>query len=323
MPFLHVFDGFRTSHEINKIDPLRPEDVRALIEEEWVQRHRDRALSPDRPVLRGSAQNPDVFFQAREAINPFYQAVPEIVRQTMDRFTELTGRRYRPFDYVGAPDAERVAVILGSGAGAALAAVEALVERGEKVGVLQVRLYRPFDAADFVAALPPTTRRIAALDRTKEPGALGEPLYLDVIAALAEAWAERGDGSGPLPTVIGGRYGLSSKEFTPAMAKAVFDELGRDQPKRHFTVGINDDVTGLSLKHDPDFSTEREDVLRAVFYGLGSDGTVGANKNSVKIIGENTPLHAQGYFVYDSKKSGSITVSHLRFSPRPINGRRI
>lgn len=317
VPFLHFFDGFRTSHEVNKIEQLTAADVRAMFDEAWVRAHRDRAMSPDRPILRGSAQNPDVFFQAREASNPFYLALPGIVQETMDRFASLIGRHYRLFDYVGAPDAERVVVALGSGTGAIEEAAEVLVERGEKVGLVKVRLFRPFDAEAFVAALPKTTRSIAALDRCKEPGALGEPLYQDVITALVEAWSARGDGA--MPRVIGGRYGLSSKEFTPAMAAAVYDELAQPDPKRHFTVGIIDDVTHLSLKYDPEFDTERDDVVRAVFFGLGSDGTVGANKNSVKIIGESTPLHAQGYFVYDSKKSGASTVSHLRFGPRPIN----
>jgi pyruvate-ferredoxin/flavodoxin oxidoreductase len=321
VPFLHFFDGFRTSHEINKIERLTEEDVRAIIDEDWVRAHRERALSPDRPVLRGSAQNPDVFFQAREAVNPYYLAVPGLVQRTMDRFATITGHRYRLFDYTGAPDAERVAVIMGSGAGVIEEAVEALTARGQRVGVVQVRLYRPFDADAFVAALPASTKSIAVLDRTKEPGALGEPLYQDVVTALVEAWPRRSGGAahGNLPRVIGGRYGLSSKEFTPAMAAAVLAELNVPEPKRHFTVGIIDDVTHLSLKYDPAFSTERDDVLRAVFYGYGSDGTVGANKNSVKIIGEHTSLFAQGYFVYDSKKSGSTTVSHLRFGPRPIN----
>jgi pyruvate-ferredoxin/flavodoxin oxidoreductase len=318
VPFLHVFDGFRTSHEINKIEQLTPDDIRAMIDEGLVRAHRDRALSPDRPVLRGSAQNPDVFFQAREAVNPFYEATPGIVQRAMDRFAGMVRRQYHLFDYVGAPDATHVVVVLGSGAGAAEEAIEALVARRQRIGLVRVRLYRPFSAAAFVAALPPTTLRLAVLDRTKEPGALGEPLYQDVVTALAESWEARGDGAGPIPRAIGGRYGLSSKEFTPAMVAAVFEELARERPKRHFTIGINDDVTHLSLKWDADFDTERNDVLRAIFFGLGSDGTVGANKNSVKIIGETTPHHAQGYFVYDSKKSGSMTISHLRFGPRPI-----
>jgi pyruvate-ferredoxin/flavodoxin oxidoreductase len=319
VPFLHFFDGFRTSHEVNKIEQVTPDDIRAMIDERWVQAHRERSLSPERPVLRGSAQNPDVYFQAREAVNPFYLAVPELVQRTLNRFAGLVGRQYRLFDYVGASDAERVAVVIGSAAGAFEETVEVLLGRGEKVGLLKVRLYRPFDASAFVAALPSTTRTIAVLERTKEPGALGEPLYMDVVTALVESWSECNTGRETSPRVIGGRYGLASKEFTPSMAAAVYSELSSPQPKRHFTVGITDDVTHLSLKYDPTFSTERPDVLRAVFYGFGSDGTVGANKNSVKIIGENTSLFAQGYFVYDSKKSGSTTVSHLRFSPRPIN----
>jgi pyruvate-ferredoxin/flavodoxin oxidoreductase len=314
VPFVHFFDGFRTSHEVNKIAQLSPADICTMIDDELVRAHRDRAMDPDRPVLRGTAQNPDVFFQAREAANPFYDAIPQIVQETMQQFAELTGRSYRLFDYVGADDPERAIVMMGSGAGAVEEAVERLVANGEKVGLVKVRLYRPFDTAALLEALPQSVQRIAVLDRTKEPGAVGEPLYQDVIAALVE--------SGRLatcPTVIGGRYGLSSKEFTPAMAARVFDELNADSPKRHFTVGIIDDVTHLSLKWDSEFSTEADDVTRAVFYGLGSDGTVGASKNSVKIIGENTPMYAQGYFVYDSKKAGSVTVSHVRFSPRPIN----
>jgi pyruvate-ferredoxin/flavodoxin oxidoreductase len=311
IPFLHFFDGFRTSHELNRIEQLTPDDVGAMIEPEHVQAHRDRALTPDRPMLRGTAQNPDVFFQAREAVNPFYTETPVIVQQMMDRFAELTGRRYRLFDYIGAEDAERVIVLMGSGCGAAEEAVEALQQRGERVGVVKVRLYRPFDATALVEALPPTTKSIAVLDRTKEPGATGEPLYQDVLTALAENRDQP-------PLVIGGRYGLSSKEFTPAMVMAVFRELDQDRPQRHFTVGIIDDVTHLSLKWDADDWREPADVHRCVFYGLGSDGTVSANKNSVKIVGEETPLHAQGYFVYDSRKAGSQTVSHLRFSNRPI-----
>jgi pyruvate-ferredoxin/flavodoxin oxidoreductase len=279
-----------------------------------VRAHRARALNPDNPVIRGTAQNPDVFFQAREACNGFYAAVPGVVRESMDRFAKLTGRRYGLFDYAGAPDAERVLVQMGSGTGASREAVGRLAAAGEKVGLVTVRLYRPFDTEAFIAALPHTVRAIAVLDRTKEPGAIGEPLYQDVVTALAEAWPE----AAPRPRVIGGRYGLSSKEYTPAMAKAALDELAVPHPKRHFTVGIVDDVTRLSLKVDESFDTEQPGVTRAVFYGLGADGTVGATKNTVKIIGENTPLHAQGYFVYDSKKSGAITVSHLRFGPQPI-----
>jgi pyruvate-ferredoxin/flavodoxin oxidoreductase len=317
VPFLHFFDGFRTSHEINKIEPLSHDDMRGMFPMQFVRQHRERGLNPARPVLRGSAQNPDVFFQAREAANPYYQATPPIVQEVMDRFAARTGRAYRLFDYVGAPDADRVLVLMGSGVGAVEEAVAALATRGERVGLIKVRLFRPFSAQAFLKALPATTRRLAVLDRTKEPGSLGEPLYQDVVTVLAEAWSELHPDR-PLPRVSGGRYGLSSKEFTPAMASAIFADLNREAPRRHFTIGIIDDVTHTSLKYDPDFSTEPDEVTRAVFYGLGSDGTVGANKNSVKILGEETPLFAQGYFVYDSKKSGSVTVSHLRFGPRPI-----
>ena len=311
VPFLHFFDGFRTSHELNTIERLTEEDLRALLDDDLVTAHRSRALSPDHPVLRGSAQNPDVYFQSREASNPYYAAVPEIVQQEMTKLGERTGRRYRLFDYVGHPDAERILVLMGSGAGAAEEAVERLCAEGERVGVLEVRLFRPFAAAAFVAALPAGVRAIAVLDRTKDPAALAEPLYQDVVTALAE----RG---GDMPRLIGGRYGLSSKEFTPAMAAAALAELEHESPKRRFTVGITDDVTSLSLEVDPTFRTEPDDVVRAVFYGLGSDGTVGANRNSIRIIGETTDMHAQGYFVLDSKKAGSTTVSHLRFGPRPI-----
>jgi len=317
VPFLHFFDGFRTSHEINTAELLGDDDIRALLDERLVRAHRERRLSPDRPVLRGSAQNPDVFFQAREAASPYYAAVPEIVQAQMDRLAELCGRRYRLFDYTGSPEAERVIVLMGSAAGAAEEAVEALCGRGERVGLLTVRLFRPFPAEALIAALPAGVRRIAVLDRTKEPGALGEPLYQDVVTALAEK-TSRGEAPFAMPLVIGGRYGLGSKEFTPAMAAAVFAELDAPSPRSRFTVGIEDDVSGTSLPVDRSFSTEAEDVIRAVFFGLGSDGTVGANKNTVRIIGESTPLHAQGYFVYDSRKAGALTVSHLRFGPRPI-----
>jgi pyruvate-ferredoxin/flavodoxin oxidoreductase len=310
VPFVHFFDGFRTSHEVNKIVQLEDAVLREMVPEELVAAHRRRALSPDHPVLRGSAQNPDVFFQAREASNSYYEAVPGIVSAAMDTFEELTGRRYRIFEYTGHPDAERVMVLMGSAAGAAQEAVAAMTARGERVGLLKVRLFRPFDSAALAAALPPSARRIAVLDRTKEPGATGEPLYQDVVVSLAAR--ERP------PLVIGGRYGLASKEFTPAMAAAVFAELASEAPRRQFTVGITDDITHLSLDVDPSFSTEPDEVVRAVFYGLGSDGTVGATRNTVKIIGEHTNLFAQGYFVLDSKKSGSMTVSHLRFGPRPI-----
>ena len=315
VPFLHFFDGFRTSHEVAKIQALGDEDLRALIDDADVAAHRDRGLSPDRPQLRGSAQNPDVFFQAREAINPFYAAVPGIVQAKLDTLAARTGRRYGLVDYAGAPDAERVLVLMGSAAGAAAEAVEALTAGGERVGLVTVRLYRPFPAEALAAALPPTVRRIAVLDRTKEPGATGEPLYQDVVTALAERAAA---GGAPMPMVVGGRYGLASKEFTPAMAKAVLDALAAERPRNHFTVGIADDVSHTSLPVDGAFATEDPDGLRAVFYGLGSDGTVGANKTSVKIIGEGTDRFAQGYFVLDSKKSGSVTVSHLRIASRPI-----
>jgi pyruvate-ferredoxin/flavodoxin oxidoreductase len=317
IPFLHFFDGFRTSHEVNKIVPLSDEDLRAMIDENLVQQHRGRGLTPDHPVLRGTAQNPDHFFQAREAVNPFYRACPTIVQNAMDRFARVTGRSYHLFDYAGAPDAERVIVLMGSGVGAAEEAVEALSKRGEKVGVLKVRLFRPFAAEAFLAALPKTVRALAVLDRTKEPGAVAEPMHAEIVMALSEIPAAAKAGREAM-VVVGGRYGLSSKEFTPAMVKAVFDNLKSAAPRNHFTVGIRDDVTHMSLDYDAEFSTENPRTVRALFYGLGSDGTVGANKNSIKIIGENTPNHAQGYFVYDSKKAGSVTVSHLRFGPEPI-----
>jgi pyruvate-ferredoxin/flavodoxin oxidoreductase len=311
VPFLHFFDGFRTSHEVNKIERLADEDLRAMIDQDLVQAHRGRGLSPDRPVLRGSAQNPDVYFQARETVNPYYTACPEIVQKYMDRFAALVGRQYRLFDYIGAPDAERVIVIMGSGAETAAETAKYLVKQGEKVGVLIVHLYRPFSVKHFIEALPQTVKRVAVLDRTKEPGSAGEPLYLDVVTAITE-------GQGAKPSVIGGRYGLSSKEFTPAMVKAVFDELVKPEPKNHFTVGILDDVSHTSLDFDPDFDIEPAETVRCVFWGLGSDGTVGANKNSIKIIGEETENWGQGYFVYDSKKSGTVTLSHLRFGPDPV-----
>jgi len=316
VPFLHFFDGFRTSHEVNLISELRDDDLHAMIDDDLVRAHRERAMSPNRPILRGTAQNPDVFFQAREAINPFYRACPTIVQNVMDRFAQRTGRAYRLFDYYGAPDAERVVILMGSGAGAAEETVEALQARGEKVGMLKVRLFRPFAAETFLAALPRTVKSIAVLDRTKEPGAIGEPLYQDVLSVYAERIACGVATS--MPRVIGGRYGLSSKEFTPAMVKGVFDELNKAEQKNHFTVGIQDDVSHTSLDFDPDFSTEHPRTVRALFYGLGSDGTVGANKNSIKIIGKGTDSWIQGYFVYDSKKAGSVTVSHLRFGPDPI-----
>jgi pyruvate-ferredoxin/flavodoxin oxidoreductase len=318
VPFLHFFDGFRTSHEVAKVEPLTPDELRYMIDDDLVRAHRGRALSPERPVIRGTAQNPDVYFQAREAANPYYLACPTIVQNAMDRLGRLTGRQYRLFDYAGSPDAERVLVLMGSGAEAAQETVEALAARGERVGVLKVRLYRPFSVEHFLAALPASVTTLAVLDRTKEPGSAGEPLYLDVVAAVSEARSATSPPFRSVLRVIGGRYGLSSKEFTPAMVKAVFDEMARPRPTNHFTIGIRDDVTHTSLDYDPSFSTEGADTVRAVFYGLGADGTVGANKNSIKIIGEDTDNYAQGYFVYDSKKSGSVTVSHLRFGPRPI-----
>jgi pyruvate-ferredoxin/flavodoxin oxidoreductase len=318
IPFLHFFDGFRTSHEVNKIELLNEDDMRSLINMDRVIEHRQRALSPDHPVLRGTAQNPDVFFQIREAANSYYDAAPAKVQAVMNKFAEVVGRSYRLFDYVGAPDAERVIVVMGSGAEVAHETVEHLNAHGEKVGLLKVRLYRPFCVKSFMEALPSTVKKIAVLDRTKESGAIGEPLYLDVVGALNEGLKL---GYGKLkaaPNVVGGRYGLSSKEFTPAMVKAVYDNLRKPEPKDHFTIGINDDVTHTSIDYDAAYSTEPDSVVRALFYGLGADGTVGANKNSIKIIGENTDNYAQGYFVYDSKKSGAMTVSHLRFGPQPI-----
>jgi pyruvate-ferredoxin/flavodoxin oxidoreductase len=317
IPFLHFFDGFRTSHEVQKIELLDAETMRAMLDENLILAHRARALSPDHPVMRGSAQNPDVFFQARETVNLFYSACPGIVQKAMDKFARLTGRAYKLFEYHGAPDAERVIVLMGSGADTARETVSFMTVRGEKVGVLIPRLYRPFSADLFVRALPKTVRALAVLDRTKEPGA-GEPLYLDVVSALGENESFGTPHFNVRPKIIGGRYGLSSKEFTPAMVKAVFDEILREHPKNHFTVGINDDVSHTSLDYDPEFRTESKGRFAAIFYGLGADGTVGANKNSIKIIGEGTDYCAQGYFVYDSKKAGSVTISHLRFGPDPI-----
>ena len=319
VPFLQFFDGFRTSHEISKVEQIEEADIRALMDQDAVRAHRERALSPDHPFIRGTAQNPDVFFQAREAANPFYLACPTIVQDVMDRFAKIIGRSYHLFDYVGAPDAERVIVMMGSGAEAAQEAVEHLTGKGEKVGLVKVRLYRPISLEHFVAALPPTVKTIAVLDRTKEPGAIGEPLYMDVVTALHEAAIGPEAKFSAVPRVIGGRYGLSSKEFTPAMVKAIVDEMSNGKPRNHFTIGIVDDVSHTSLPFDPEFSTENPGAVRAIFYGLGSDGTVSANKNSIKIIGEETENYAQGYFVYDSKKSGSVTVSHLRFGKKPIH----
>ena len=311
IPFLHFFDGFRTSHEVMKIDQLSADELRQLVDEDLIALHRERALNPNRPTIKGTAQNPDVFFQAREAVNSCYDVTPRIVSEAMTKFEEVTGRPYHLFEYSGADEPESVMVIMGSGTGAAAEAVTALAAAGEKVGLLEARLFRPFDIAAFAGSLPASTQRLVVMDRTKEPGAVGDPLYLDTVAAL--------DIEDRQCDVFAGRYGLSSKEFTPAMVKGVFDEIGGSTPKRHFTVGIVDDVTRRSITWDDSDWDEPENVTRAVFYGLGSDGTVGANKNSVKIIGETTDLHVQGYFVYDSKKSGSRTVSHLRFSPDPIN----
>jgi pyruvate-ferredoxin/flavodoxin oxidoreductase len=318
LPFLHFFDGFRTSHEVSKIALLSDDDLRALIDDELVLQHRARALTPDRPVLRGTAQNPDVYFQARETVNPYYAACPAITQAAMDRFAARVGRAYRLFEYHGAADAERVIVLMGSGAEAVHETVDHLVGHGEKVGVVKVRLYRPFDMRRFVEALPATARAIAVLDRTKEPGSAGEPLYLDCVSAIHEGIDNGWGALGGRPAIVGGRYGLSSKEFTPAMIAGVFDSLAAAPPKPHFTIGITDDVTHSSLDFDPQLSIEPDEVFRAVFYGLGSDGTVGANKNSIKIIGEDTDNYAQGYFVYDSKKAGAVTVSHLRFGRTPI-----
>ncbi|MBI5105667.1 MAG: pyruvate:ferredoxin (flavodoxin) oxidoreductase [Solirubrobacterales bacterium] len=314
VPFVHFFDGFRTSHELSTVDLLSDDDLRALVPEDLVRAHRDRALSPEWPFIRGTAQNPDVYFQARETVNPFYARVPEVVQDAMDRLGGRTGRHYRLVDYSGHPEAERVLVVMGSGGETARETVAFLQGRGERVGVAQLRLYRPFPARELARALPATVRRVAVLDRTKEPGSLGEPLFLDVLAALSESHA---DGERELPRVTGGRYGLSSKEFTPAMVAAVLEDLARERPKRRFTIGIDDDVSHTSLPYDASLDIEPHETVRAVFFGLGSDGTVGANKNTIKILGEEG-LHAQGYFVYDSKKSGSQTVSHLRFGPQPI-----
>ncbi|MEK6288429.1 MAG: pyruvate:ferredoxin (flavodoxin) oxidoreductase [Acidobacteriota bacterium] len=318
VPFLHVFDGFRTSHEVMKIEKLSEDDIRRVIDPNLVRAHRERALTPDHPVIRGTAQNPDVFFQSRERVNPYYQETPGTVQEVMNVFAALVGRRYHLFDYSGANDAERVIVMMGSGCETTEETVHALRDSGEKVGLVKVRLYRPFSGKDLLEALPTTVKKIAVLDRTKEPGGAGEPLYQDVITALAEATMSGESRFQQTPRVVGGRYGLASKEFTPAMVKGVFDELKKDKPKNHFSIGIVDDVSFTSLSYDAGFNTEPEDEVRAVFWGLGSDGTVSANKNSIKIIGEETSNYAQGYFVYDSKKAGAVTVSHLRFGPRPI-----
>ena len=310
VPFINFFDGFRTSHEINKIELIDDETIKSLIEDKYIIEHRNRSLRPDEPVMRGTAQNPDVYFQGREVSNKLYDEIPNIVQEYFDKFAKLTGRQYHLFDYYGPKDAERVIVILGSGVQAVKETIETL--NNEKIGVLQVRLYRPFSVKDFVKAIPSTCKKIAVLDRTKEPGSLGEPLYLDVVSALHE------EGRNNIE-VIGGRYGLSSKEFTPPMVKAIFDELNKSNPKKHFTVGIKDDVTNLSLDYSSDFTIRNNDVKEAIFFGLGSDGTVGANKNSIKIICDREEYYGQAYFVYDSKKSGSITESHLRFGKNKID----
>ncbi len=316
VPVLHFFDGFRTSHEITKVVPLEDDTLRALVADDGPRAHRARALDPDRPVVRGTSQNPDAYFQSREAVEPFYARFPDLLDDTMARFAELTGRRYRPFDYVGHPEAERVVVLMGSGAECARELVEHLALRGERVGVLVVRLFRPFSARHLLAVLPTSTRTITVLDRTKEPGSSGEPLFQELASALLDAVAE--GALSAMPRMLGGRYGLASKDFTPAMVKAVFDNMAAPSPKRRFTVGIRDDVSGSSLSFDPTFDIEPDDVSRALFFGLGADGTVSANKASIKIIGEETPLFAQGHFEYDSRKAGSTTISHLRFGPRPI-----
>jgi len=313
VPFIHFFDGFRTSHEVMKIEQLNDEDIKAMINDEWVIAHRSRGMNPNHPVLRGTAQNPDVYFQGRETVNPYINATPEIVQKTMDRFEKVVGRQYHLFDYVGAKDAERVIIIMGSGAETVEETVRHMNDEGEKVGMVKIRLFRPFSVKDFISAIPETVKRVAVLDRTKEPGGAGEPMYQDVVTAFTEAKTESYYQFSEAPLIIGGRYGLSSKEFTPAMIKGIFDELSKDKPKNHFTIGIIDDVTFTSLDYDPEYSTQKADVFQGLFYGLGSDGTVGANKNSIKIIGEGTDYYAQGYFVYDSKKAGSTTTSHLRF----------
>ena len=320
VPILHFFDGFRTSHEVAKIEQVPAEVVREMIDDKLVFAHRSRALNPDHPFIRGTSQNPDVYFQARESVNPFYERMPEIVQRSMDRFAALTGRQYRIYEYDGAPDAERVIVLMGSGAEAVDEVVDHLNHHGEKTGVVKVRLFRPFAADELLKAIPATAKCIAVLDRTKEPGADGEPLYKDVVTAISEAHMNGTSRFAGMPRVVGGRYGLSSKEFTPGMVRGVFDELKKDQPKNHFTIGIYDDLSHSSLEWDEGFRTDSgQGVMRCMFYGLGSDGTVGANKNTIKIMGEETDLYGQGYFVYDSKKAGAATISHLRFSPKPIH----
>ncbi|MDP4230612.1 MAG: 2-oxoacid:acceptor oxidoreductase family protein, partial [Bacteroidota bacterium] len=316
IPFMNVFDGFRTSHELTKIEPLSDVIIEKMIDQSYVEAHRNRALNPVHPFVRGTAQNPDVFFQGREASNTFYAKTPSIVSEMMARLYDLTGREYNPYEYHGAWDADRIIIIMGSGAGAVRETVDYLNAAGEKVGVVTVRMYRPFSVGDFLGVIPSSVRRIAVLDRCKEPGAIGEPLYQDTVTAFAESWTAQ---AGHMPIIRGGRYGLASKEFTPAMVKGIFDELRKELPKNHFTIGIDDDVTHTSLDYNPGFSLEKKHKFRGLFYGLGADGTVSANKNSIKIIGETTGNFVQGYFVYDSKKSGSLTVSHLRVSDKPID----
>ncbi|MBU0683731.1 MAG: pyruvate:ferredoxin (flavodoxin) oxidoreductase, partial [Candidatus Omnitrophica bacterium] len=318
IPFIHFFEGFRISHEIQKIEELTFEDMKSMLDEKFIHAHRKWGMNPEHPVLRGTSQNPDVYFQGRESVNKYYDACPQIVQSVMDKFATLTGRSYKLFDYFGAQDAEKVIVIMGSGSEAVHETVEYLIAKGEKVGVVKVRLYRPFDVKAFIDSLPSTVKSIAVLDRTKEPGGLGEPLYEDVRTAVGEAFSEKTAQFKEYPHIVGGRYGLGSAEFTPAMIKGVFDNLAVQKPKNHFTIGINDDVTGTSLDYDPSFSTESDEVYRAMFYGLGADGTVGANKNSIKIIGEETDNFTQGYFVYDSKKAGAVTISHLRFGKKTL-----
>ena len=319
IPFLHFFDGFRTSHEVNKVELIDEDVMKEMIDDDTVIAHRARGLSSDRPAIRGTAQNPDVFFQARESVNPFYDKIPEITQKAMDKFAKLTGREYKLYEYVGAKDAERVIIVMASGAQTAEETAKFMADQGEKVGVLTVRMYRPFAVDHFLAAIPETVESIAVLDRTKEPGADGEPLYKDVASAVLESCKQGTAKFACQPVVVGGRFGLSSKEFTPGMVKGVFDELKKDSPMNSFSVGIEDDLTGKSISYDPAFEIEGDDIVRCVFFGLGSDGTVGANKNSTKIIGEETGNYSQGYFVYDSKKSGAMTISHLRFGPNPIN----
>ncbi|NNK20967.1 MAG: pyruvate:ferredoxin (flavodoxin) oxidoreductase, partial [Flavobacteriaceae bacterium] len=311
VPFLNIFDGFRTSHEISKIDSIPDEVIKAMIPDDKIEEHKMRSLDPDHPVVRGTSQNPDVFFQAREAANPHYDRVPEVVMEVMDEFYSHTGRRYHLFDYVGHPEAERIIVIMGSGEGAVRETVDTLMEQDERVGAVFVRLYRPFSVEYLLKKLPKTVKKIAVLDRTKEPGSIGEPLYLDVVTAFVESDRK-------MPEIVGGRYGLSSKEFNPAMVKGIYDELLKAKPKNHFTIGINDDLGHTSLEYNPVFKTKKT-TFNCMFYGLGSDGTVGANKNSIKIIGETTDNYVQGYFVYDSKKAGAQTISHLRFGPNPVH----